>query len=208
MTEAVIVAHGLWMPGMETKLLRHRLRAAGFEPYLFRFPTLRGTLAHNVDKLARFVESTPGERLHFVGYSLGGVVTLSLLARSVPARTGRVVCLGSPLTGSGTAAKLASSGIGRRIVGRSLMEHVEDGGIERWDLAPELGIIAGTRSLGIGRLIRRPDDANDGTVTVAETKLPGAKEHLSLPVTHTQMLFDRAVARQTIHFLRFGRFAG
>ncbi len=29
---------------------------------------------------------------------------------------------------------------------------------------------------------------------------------MTLPVTHSQLLFDSAVARQTIHFLRHGRF--
>jgi pimeloyl-ACP methyl ester carboxylesterase len=207
MTEAVIVVHGLWLPGIETKLLRHRLQVAGFEVQLFRFATLRGTLEQNVAKLARCAEATPGERLHFVGYSLGGVITLSLLAESMPERTGRIVCLGAPLTGSGTAAKLARTSFGRRLIGRSLVEHVRRGGIGAWAGERELGIIAGTVSLGVGRLFRQPQESNDGTVTVAETRLPGAREHLTLPVTHTQMLFDATVARQTIHFLRHGQFA-
>jgi pimeloyl-ACP methyl ester carboxylesterase len=204
---SVIVAHGLWMPGAETGLLRHRLQTAGFRPFLFRFPTLRGTLAQNTARLLRFAAATPGDTLHFVGYSLGGVVTVSMLAEASLERVGRVVCLGSPLTGSATAARIAGSALGRRVVGRSLLEHLQRGGIARWSRPAELGIIAGTRSLGLGRLVRTPADANDGTVTVEETRLPGATAHLSLRVSHTQMLFDSQVARQTIHFLQHGRFA-
>jgi len=207
MTASVIVAHGLWMPGLETRLLRHRLETAGFRPFLFRFPTLRGTLTQNVARLARFAEATPGETLHFVGYSLGGVVTVAMLADTAFGRAGRIVCLGSPLTGSATAARLADSSIGRRIVGRSLLEHLSAGGIRCWQRPNDLGIIAGTRSLGLGRIVRRHRGPDDGTVAVEETRLAGASDHLTLPVTHTQMLFDRAVARQTIHFLRYGRFA-
>jgi pimeloyl-ACP methyl ester carboxylesterase len=205
--ESVIVAHGLWMPGAETRLLRNRLQKAGLRPALFQFPTLRGTLAQNVERLARFAVDVEGDRLHFVGYSLGGVVAVTMLAGHVEPRLGRVVCLGSPLAGSRTASRLQRTPLGRQIVGRSLGEHLLRGGIARWNGGADLGIIAGTRSLGIGRLVGGFGEPNDGTVMVSETKLPGATAHLCLPVTHTQMLFDRSVAEQTIHFLRHGSFA-
>jgi len=207
MTEAVIVAHGLWMPGAETRLLRQRLKAAGFSPCLFRFPTLRGTLTQNAERLARFAEAAQGEKLHFVGYSLGGVVTLTMLAETKLPRLGRIVCLGSPLIGSRTASRLSRNALGRAIVGRSLHAHTRAGGFTRWDQAAELGIIAGTRSLGLGRLVGNLPPRNDGTVAVDETELPGATAHVTLPVSHAQLLFDATVARQTIHFLRHGRFA-
>jgi len=206
MSEAVIVAHGLWFPGVETKLLRMRLGHAGFEPHLFRFPTLRGTLEQNVQQLGRFAGQIACSKLHFVGFSLGGVVTLRMLATTRSNRVGRVVCLGSPLTGSLVAKRLGSTELGRKIVGRSLSEHVDLGGIECWEQKIEVGIIAGTRNLGIGRLVETPAGAGDGTVQVDETRLPGATAHITLPVTHTQLLFDDTVARQTIHFLRYGRF--
>lgn len=206
MREAVIVAHGLWLPGVETKLLRIRLGNAGFAPHLFRFRTLRGTLEQNVQQLARFADGLACSRLHFVGFSLGGVVTLRMLAKTRSNRIGRVVCLGSPLTGSLVAARFGDSELGRIVVGKSLGEHVDRGGIDRWDQNIEVGIIAGTRNFGIGRLVDELPSASDGTVAVQETRLPGATAHMTLPVTHTQLLFDTAVARQTIYFLRHGRF--
>lgn len=47
---------------------------------------------------------------------------------------------------------------------------------------------------------------HDGTVYVAETRLPNAADHIILPVTHTGMLHDKTVARQTAYFLRHGCF--
>ena len=206
MSESVIVAHGLWLPGDETILLRNRLRKAGYAPHLFRFPTLRGTLMHNTQRLARFAEGIGGDKLHFVGYSLGGVVTLRMLARSHLKRVGRVVCIGSPLTGSRVATRVGRTNLGRKAIGRSLGEHVARGGIERWDLPIQLGIIAGTRNFGVGSLVAALPGLSDGTVMVDETRLPGAIAHMTIEATHTQLLFDRAVARQTIHFLRHGQF--
>lgn len=206
MSESVIVAHGLWMPGLETGLLRYRLTNAGFKTHSFQFPSLRGTLEHNAQRLAQFAEQVPGERLHFVGHSLGGVVTLTMLRRRHLKRVGRIVCLGSPLVGSRAAAWLAGTPMGRKVVGKTMVDHLEDGGCVPWDRHHDLGIIAGTRSLGIGRFMQKMPAANDGTVAVDETLLPGATAHLTLPVTHTQLLFDRNVAKQTAHFLRHGSF--
>lgn len=206
MRESVIVAHGLWLPGVETGLLRNRLGHAGFEPYLFRFPTLGGTLAQNTLKLERFAENVAGDKIHFVGYSLGGVVTLTLLADSPLRRVGRIVCLGSPLLGSRVAARVGRSALGQKVVGKTLREHIARGGIDRWDLDIELGIIAGTRGFGVGRFVEPLPGESDGTVAVEETRLPGATAHITVRATHTQLLFDRVVARQTIHFLRHGRF--
>jgi pimeloyl-ACP methyl ester carboxylesterase len=207
MIEAVVVAHGLWAPGLETGLLRRRLRSAGFRPVLFRFATVRAGLAQNVERLARFAAEVQGDRVHFVGYSLGGIVTLTMLAQHPHARVGRIVCLGSPLAGSGTATSVSRNFLGRRVVGRSLFEHNQRGGLSHWDRQAELGLIAGSRNFGAGHLIGALPGTNDGMVAVDETRIAGATDHLTLPVSHMQMLFDADVARQTIHFLRSGRFA-
>ena len=45
-----------------------------------------------------------------------------------------------------------------------------------------------------------------GVVTVEETRLEGATDHLVVPLSHTALHFSRAVARQVQHFLRDGRF--
>ena len=43
---------------------------------------------------------------------------------------------------------------------------------------------------GLGRLVGKIDGPNDGTVRVEETRLTSAKEHLTLPVTHSGMVFS------------------
>jgi pimeloyl-ACP methyl ester carboxylesterase len=204
--EAVVVAHGVWMPGVETAVLRRRLRAAGFEPHLFRYASVRATLTENAERLARFAAALPAATIHLVGYSLGGVVAVAMLEAHRPPRGGRVVCLGSPLRGSRAGAGLARSGLGRLLIGRSVLELNERGGLAAWQGPAELGVIAGSQGLGIGRLTGVLPQPSDGTVAVAETRLAGAADHLLLDVTHTTMLFSREVAAQTVEFLRTGRF--
>ena len=204
--ENVVVAHGLFMPGIETWPLQRNLSEAGFEPLLFRFPTVRATLSENVERLAAFIAAAPGDLVHCVGFSLGGVVCTATVAQRRPPNAGRIVCLGAPLNGSHTGKGLMRFRIGLKIVGESIAELNSRGGLGRWEGPGDLGVIAGSRSFGMGRFFGRLPRPNDGTVAVEETRLEGLTDHLVMPVTHTTMLFDREVARQTVAFLRHGRF--
>jgi hypothetical protein len=75
-----------------------------------------------------------------------------------------------------------------------------------WSSERELGIIAGSQPLGLARLVVDFQETNDGTVAVSETRLPGAKEHIVLPVSHTGMLLSARVAFETGQFLEHGHF--
>jgi hypothetical protein len=105
-----------------------------------------------------------------------------------------------------SARRLARFGpLGRAILGRcgeTLMTGV-DGPVPG---PARIGIIAGDRPIGMGRLLGPMQGPGDGTVLVAETHLPGAAAHLVLPVSHTGLLFSDAVARAACRFLTTGRF--
>ena len=70
----------------------------------------------------------------------------------------------------------------------------------------DVGSIAGTMPMGVGRLITSFEGDNDGTVAVAETRLEGAKDHICLRVSHTNMLLSSDVVDQAVAFLRRGEF--
>ncbi len=59
----------------------------------------------------------------------------------------------------------------------------------------EVGVIAGSMGLGLGRLFAELNADHDGTVMVDETRLPGAKDQVVLSTSHTGMLFSADVAR-------------
>jgi len=77
----------------------------------------------------------------------------------------------------------------------------------RWTRVERLGVIAGTRPIGLGRMLGRLAGPNDGVVTVEETTIEGMSERISLPVGHSQMLISGRVADQISAFLDHGRFA-
>ena len=70
----------------------------------------------------------------------------------------------------------------------------------------EIGVIAGTAPVGLGRITTSFGEDNDGTVAVSETRLPGIKEHLCMPVNHTGLAISRDVIDQVAAFLQRGEF--
>ncbi len=203
----IVVLHGLWMPpALSTMLLCRRLEAAGYDTTVFGYASVACDLDENAARLAAFAAALPERRLHFVGHSLGGVVIVRMLQRHGGGRAARAVCLGSPLTACHGGGMLLRFGWGRRIVGRSIADIAEGRGVEPWRGGCELGILAGDRPYGFGRLLGGLPMPNDGTVAVAETRLDGAV-HRVLHVNHTALLWDRQVAAETVHFLRHGTFS-
>jgi pimeloyl-ACP methyl ester carboxylesterase len=208
MKTAAVFVHGLWLNGAEFTLLRRRLaRQHGFEGYRFSYSTVRGCMDDAVEQLAKFVRRIDAGQIHFVGHSFGGLVLCRYFQKYPCERPGRVVILGSPLTGSKSARSVARYGLMRRMIGPLVnAELVSDCEPRNWACQNELGLIAGTSAMGLGRLFTKFDEDFDGTVAVSETKLPGHKAHLALPVSHMGMLLDAGVARQVGAFLTSGRF--
>lgn len=204
--EAVVVIHGLWLPGSETWLLRRRLAAHGYRPYSFRYRTVADDLERNAGLLARFLAGVPEPTTHLIGYSLGGVVAVHTLRRIDTARIGRLVCLGSPLNGSLSAEALLKLPGGQLLLGQSMLDLVREGGVGPWLEKVELGVIAGDLAFGLGRCLGAHDGPNDGTVAVVETRIDGAAGHIVRHVSHTSMLFSAEVADDAARFLEKGRF--
>ncbi len=206
----LIVLHGLWLGRWALGRLRRNLSGAGRDSvHLFSWPTLSEGLETNATRLRRFAEGLGTAGIDWIGHSLGGVLILKTLAGWDARPPGRIVCLGSPLAGSVSAARLARVGPGRRIIGPSILEGVLASSAADWcpaALAAETGVIAGTRGMGAGRILGHIERPHDGTVRVAETRLPGAADHLTLDVSHTGLLFSRRAASAAAAFLDTGRF--
>ncbi|MGH8646860.1 MAG: esterase/lipase family protein [Gammaproteobacteria bacterium] len=204
--EAVVLIHGLFLNGYEMAFLRVQLTRAGYLPRRFCYRSVRSSPASVARELRRVVQDLDAGKIHFVCHSLGGLVIRHYFALFEDLRHGRIVTLGTPHRGSGVARYLSTFTLGQTLLGESNRRGVS-GDVPAWNGASELGSIAGTRSMGLGRMITELSKPNDGTVAAAETHLHGAKDHIALPVSHLGMLVSRQVAMQVLHFLQQGCFA-
>jgi triacylglycerol lipase len=208
----VVLLHGLWRTEYSMKYLEWNLSESEFEVVNLSYPSL----SYPIEELAVMaVEEGLTEcrersltRIHFVTHSLGGILVRQYLSQHDIPELERVVMLGPPSQGSRVADYVDSFGFLDPITPRA-MEQLGTGqdSVPR-KLGPasfELGIIAGTanrRSLIPGI----PNEPGDGTVTVAETIVPGMLDFLEMPVSHTFMMWDQSVLRQVMHFLDRGYF--
>lgn len=202
--ETVVVLHGLYMSRLFMAPLGGRLGDAGYRVVYFSYPTLGRRPADNARMLAARVEALEAPVVHFVAHSLGGAVVRHLAACWPTLPPGRVVTLGTPHAGSRVAAALRQRGPGW-LLGRSVDQGLL-GDLPPWPAGRELGSLAGTLNVGVGRLLADLPEPADGTVAVAETCFPGMADHCCLPVTHTGLLVSPAVAGQVCAFLASGRF--
>ncbi|MGE8281461.1 MAG: esterase/lipase family protein [Stenotrophomonas sp.] len=197
----VLILHGIWNTRSWLLPLAWRLRSQGFVVDTFGYPSVFGGPEVAVPQLLQRLQGRGPVSL--VGHSLGGLVALEALRQSPQLEVPRVVCLGSPLRGSGTARVMAEHGWALAL-GRSggLLQH----GLPEWQGQAEVGLIAGSVAHGLGALVGALEGDSDGTVGLAETRLPGLADHCVVPVSHSGLVLSPQVAHLTAGFLRQGRF--
>lgn len=203
--EAVVIVHGLWMRSPVMLLLGRRLRKAGFVPYYFNYATRLKDVKGAAPQLAKLIRHQVRENtIHIVAHSLGGLVALTMLQNAADVRMGRVVTLGSPLAGSSVAQTLRKTRWGTWLLGGALDILCE--GVCSVPNGVEVGAVAGTIPIGLGRFLAHMPLPNDGTVSESESSLAGCADSISLPVSHFGLLVAQSVVYQTTLFLRTGKF--
>jgi hypothetical protein len=207
MSTSVILVHGLWMSGFQLGVLKRHIEAvSSYRVVPFSYPTIKGSMADHVRSLLDFAHTQQSDELHFVGHSLGSLVVLRALQITDDLPPGRAVLLGPPCQGSLAAKGVARLPFGRAILGAAIHEECIECTPREWSGRRDVGIVAGSMGMGLGRLFANLQSDHDGTVLVEETMLPGAKDHIVMHTSHTAMLFSTDVAKQAVSFLKAGVF--
>lgn len=204
MTEHVILLHGIWMRGITLQPLARRLRHAGYAVETFDYASVFGGVAAAITRLRERMRALDSGQVHLVGHSLGALVALEAVRGVHTLPPGNVVCIGAPLRGSAAARGLVALPGGRWLLGQSA--HALLDGVVAWNGARRVGVIAGRLPFGFGFVFGTLAPPHDGTVTVAETQLPGIADHRIVAASHTGLLLSAEVAALTVDFLRDGRF--
>jgi len=195
-------------------IVERRLKNEGYNCINITYPSTK----HSIENLSDIVHNrlkndkkyTNADKVHFVGHSMGGLVTRHIIANSRPDNLGSVVMMGTPNKGSEMADlafknKYLAKAF-RFIFGpaadqlRTNYEHFDNEVIDY-----PLGVIASDISLGpiANRVFRAP---NDSLVSVENTKLDGMIDHIVVPSTHIVMTLDPRVINQVTTFLKYGAF--
>lgn len=214
--EAVILIHGIARSSRAMQPLRdsldrdaNALNDGGLRTFGFDYPSTRIGIEQSAEYLHRVVESLEGvTRIHFVTHSMGGLVVRAYLAKHNDPRLGRLVMIATPNQGAELATMLKSNLLFKLVLGPSgqQLPADPDGFVSKLPVPPiEFGIIAGGRGdeRGYNPLL---DGDDDGTITVACTKLDGATDHVVVDRLHTFIIRAPETCEYTARFLKEGRF--
>jgi pimeloyl-ACP methyl ester carboxylesterase len=209
--DTVVLLHGLGRGERMMRPLARRLEAEGYRVENLGYRSLAkapGALVRDLDGLlAACCAAAP--RVHFVGYSLGGILLRAYLAEHRLPNLGRVVMLGPPNHGSELADLALRSKLLSALAGPTAVQLGTGPESLPNRLPPPsypLGVVAGSRSLNpLGSWLLR--DSDDGIVSVASTRLEGMADFRVIPRSHAFLVRSKRTADEVAHFLRHGHFA-
>jgi pimeloyl-ACP methyl ester carboxylesterase len=209
----VVLLHGIARTPRCFRKMQGALEKSGFTTLNLGYESRRRPLEMLAQAMhpaiSRFGEQIDGP-IHFVAHSMGGLLTRVYLAKYRPKRLGRVVMLGAPNGGSEIADLLKAFAPYRAYFGPAGQQLTTGRDRTLKALLPPVdypvGIIAGSRSvypIASTFVLPRP---NDGRVSVENTKLDGMTDHIVIGAPHPWLMRNRIAVKQTIGFLRNGRF--
>ncbi len=209
--EQVIILHGIARSSSHMEPLAEFIEANGFDVHNIDYPSTEFPLGELVDNLHQEISQVidPARPVHFIGYSMGGLVTRIYLDKYRPDNLGRVVQLASPNSGSEVADFVKDNWLYQIIYGPAGQQLITDqsnlGGI-LGTVDYDLGVVAGNFSIDpVSSAIIPGDD--DGKVSVESTKVEGMKDHVVVPASHTFFPANTDVQREALHFLQHGAFS-
>ena len=207
---AVIYLHGIGRTSRSMRPILNAMPKDGYVHVPFEYPSTRVPIQQAAGYLHSLIESlTDVSRISFVVHSMGGLVVRRYLQDHRDPRIHRMVMLGTPNSGAELADMLKRNLIFQTVYGPAGQELVTDpngtiGSLPTPDF--EFGIIAGGKGDERGFNPLLPGD-DDGTVTIASTRLAGAADFLRIPKIHSILMSDETATAAIQCFLEHGRFS-
>lgn len=201
--QAVILLHGMGRTWMSMAVLGIRLRHAGYEVHWFGYSPRKSTLDELTERLRELLDKkVKASRYHLIGHSLGNIIVRNGFREGYRDGLRRIVMLAPPNGPAALASSMRHVRVYQWLTGDSGQKLGDD---EFYRTLPvpevEFGVIAGNRGHRLGF-----DDANDGVVRVANTKLEGMRDWIEVDRTHTFIMFSAETFDLCLHFLDTGSF--
>ncbi len=214
----VIVLHGIFRTSMSMALYDIALRCKGYEVLNITYPSLR----HELPRLGEIVSArilkskkfAAAQDIHFVTHSMGGLICRYALHINdrLREKTRSVVMLVPPNQGSEMADYAHHTKwmkpLFRLFYGPASQQLLTEYAVNHPAITCKVGIIAGSRSSNLmAKKIFEKGTLNDGLISHERMKLAGQSDIAQVRTTHTAILCSPQAIRETLLFLKTGRFS-
>jgi len=210
--ECVVLLHGWGRSDKSMLVISLALQHVGYEVVNINYPSND----KNISELSELAvgdgiaqcEALGATKIHFVAYSLGGILVRHYFKDRSLDKLGRVVMLGTPNKGTEIIDHYRKLYLFRQLAGPAglaLGTSSADIPNTLGGVTFELGVIAGSKSINPFLSLLLPGD-DDGKVSVDSTKVEGMKDFIMLPTTHPTMIMSPRVIKQVLYFLENGSF--
>jgi pimeloyl-ACP methyl ester carboxylesterase len=202
--------HGLGRYPTSLSKIARTLRRHQHPVLNWPYASMRQTLTAAAEDLFPAYQklAASAEQVDVVTHSMGGIVLRRLLALTPLPQLGRIVMIAPPNNGSLVAQRLLDNPLLRTVLGPAAQELCDNAHLQASCALPSnpLLVIAGTKS----RDMRNPislltssflDEPSDGTVTVAETRLPRMDQFIEVFDCHTWLMNHSQTIRALVEFL-------
>lgn len=213
-SQCVVLIHGLGRSASSMEEMQEALVQEGYQTVNLGYSSTEKYIETIVEEdypkaLLRCMDFKPG-KIHFVTHSLGGIILRTAFTRGKPVNLGRVVMLSPPNKGSKLVDKIKDWRLFQWLMGPSGQQLVTGPDSLASQLGKadfDLGIITGNRHAFFDAFFAfMIPGVDDGKVSVEHAKLEGMSDFLVVDESHPFMMNSEYVQRETIHFLKYGKF--
>ncbi len=207
--QCVVLLHGWARSGKCMKAIEKNLQEEGFHTINISYPSREYTIDEITEKYIHpNITTNNCSQIHFIGHSMGGIVTRYYLSKYKPSNLGKVILIASPNQGSELVQKFQTTKWIANILGPGCLQIAKDSPLLTSLEKPyyKVGIISADLSINpITSLFFLPG-ADDGTVTVESTLLEDMTDNVTISSTHTMVLKHHMTFKQIKYFLEHGSF--
>lgn len=207
--ETVVLLHGILNRPFVMNKIQKGLEKNGFRVLNWGYHSTDKTIEEYAADLKTYTESqhVTGP-IHFVGFSLGSIISRYYLSTTPPDHLGRLVQIAPPNHGSRWVDELYEYKAFRWVYGEKAIQQLKADSpfMRALGIPPcEFGIIAGGRGDDRGYNPVLPGD-DDGSVSLASARLEEAKDFTWVKSEHTLLLAQNETRDHVVSFLKSGRF--
>lgn len=194
--KVIILLHGFaahW--SLMTRLTRS-FKSAGYDTLNWGYNSWFKPIDFHAERLQRRIDQLDSneavQSIDFVTHSMGCIVTRSALVNRLPKKCGRWVMLAPPNRGS-YVANSAPSFLKSWMKPIGELQAIEESYVNQLPIPQNIDIAV-------------IQAAFDYIVAGPLTRIDEEKDRIVVPGLHSQMLFRKDVAQQSMHFLQHGQF--